>query len=63
MTKIAPAEFIKQVRQEASKVTWSTRKDTVVSTIVVLIMVLIASIFFLAVDAVIFNVVQAILGF
>ncbi len=63
MAKVALAEFIRQVRQEASKVTWATKKDTMVSTIVVLVMVLIASIFFLVVDAVVFNVVQAILGF
>ncbi len=63
MTKVAVADFIKQVRQEASKVTWATRKDTIVSTIVVLVMVLVASVFFLLVDAVIFKIVQAILGF
>ena len=60
---IVPMTFIKQVRQEASRVTWSNKRDTLVSTVVVLVMVLVASIFFLVVDAVIFNVVQAILGF
>ncbi|MES3019197.1 MAG: preprotein translocase subunit SecE [Bacteroidota bacterium] len=56
-------EFIRQVRQETSKVTWSTRKEVMVSTSVVLVMVLIASVFFLIVDGVIFKVTQAIMGF
>lgn len=63
MAKVTLIDFITQVRQESSKVTWITRKDTIVSTIVVLVMVLIASVFFLIVDWAIFNVVQAILGF
>lgn len=63
MANVAPSEFIRQVRQEASKVTWASRKDTITSTMVVLVMVLIASVFFLAVDAGIFYIVQAILGF
>lgn len=63
MARIAPAEFIRQVRQEALKVTWSSRKDTIVSTVMVLILVLIASAFFLVVDWAILSVVQAILGF
>jgi preprotein translocase subunit SecE len=56
-------EFIRQVRQETSKVTWSTRKEVMVSTSVVLVMVLIASVFFLIVDGVIFKVTQTIMGF
>ena len=63
MAKVAPSEFIKQVKQEALKVTWSTRKEVVVSSVMVLIMVLIASMFFLVVDWAILSVVQAILGF
>lgn len=63
MAKVAPAEFIKQVRQEASKVTWLSRKDTLTSTCIVLVMVLVASVFFLVIDWGIFKIVQAILGF
>jgi preprotein translocase subunit SecE len=60
---VGVAEFIKQVRQEASKVTWGTRKDTLVSTGVVLMMVLVASVFFLIVDSILFKVTQTIMGF
>ncbi len=45
-----PLEFLQQVRNEASKVTWTTRNETLVSTIMVLIMVAIMAIFFFAVD-------------
>lgn len=55
--------FVKQVRQEASKVTWINRKEVITSTSVVLVMILIASLFFLAVDAVIFNFTQFVMGF
>jgi preprotein translocase subunit SecE len=50
--KTNPIEFLQQVRQEASKVTWPTRNETTVTTIMVLIMVVLASFFFLGVDAV-----------
>ena len=46
----SPLEFIQQVRNEAMKVTWTTRNETLVSTIMVLIMVAIMSLFFFGVD-------------
>jgi preprotein translocase subunit SecE len=52
MAKTNPFEFIQQVRQETSKVTWPTRRETIITTIMVLIMVALASVFFLGVDAV-----------
>jgi len=62
MANIGVVKFFKQVRQEAEKVTWSSRKDTIMSTIVVLVMILIMSVFFLIVDSVVFNIIQKILG-
>ncbi|MGQ0672231.1 MAG: preprotein translocase subunit SecE [Hyphomicrobium sp.] len=47
-----PFEFIQEVRQEVSKVTWPTWKEVWLTTIMVLIMVTLASIFFLLVDQV-----------
>ncbi len=44
--------FVQDVRSEASKVTWPTRRELVVSTIMVVIMVVVASLFFLGVDAI-----------
>ena len=43
-------EFARQVRQEASKVTWPTRKETMVTTGMVVLMAFAAAIFFFVVD-------------
>ena len=48
--KTSPLEFLQQVRSEGSKVTWTSRNETMVSTVMVLIMVIIMAIFFFAVD-------------
>ncbi len=61
MAKTNPLQFMQQVRQEAEKVTWPTRKETMVTTIMVMIMVAFASVFFLGVDAVLSRVVNAVL--
>ena len=45
-------EFLAQVRQEVSKVTWPTRQETTVSTIAVFIMLALAAVFFMLVDMV-----------
>lgn len=50
MTKINPALFFRQVRTEVSKVTWPSRKETMVSTAMVLAMAVLASLFFLVID-------------
>lgn len=47
-----PFQFLQQVRSEVSKVTWPTRNETLVTTVMVFIMVALASIFFLLVDLV-----------
>jgi preprotein translocase subunit SecE len=52
MAKTNPLEFLQEVRQEARKITWPTRKETMITTVMVLIMVVLASIFFLIVDTV-----------
>jgi preprotein translocase subunit SecE len=63
LAKVGALEFFKQVRHEALKVTWSSRRETIVTTGVVLVLILISSVFFLIVDSVIFNSTQAIMGF
>ena len=52
MAKTSPFEFVQQVRRETSKVTWPTRKETAVTTMMVFIMVALASAFFAVVDIV-----------
>ena len=53
--------FMRDVRAEATKVTWPTRRELVISTIMVVIMVLVASMFFLGVDAVLKWAVEKVL--
>jgi preprotein translocase subunit SecE len=48
--RVGPFKFASQVRQEVMKVTWPTRQETVVTTIMVFIMVILAAIFFALVD-------------
>ncbi len=50
MAKLNAAEFVQQVRQEVSRVTWPTRKETMVTTAMVFVMVFIAAGFFFVVD-------------
>ena len=57
-----PLAFFGEVRQEARKVTWATRQEVTVSTIMVLIMVVAASLFFWLVDSVLRLTVGFILG-
>ena len=62
MAKPNPVEFLRQVRQETSKVTWPTRRETVVSVVMVFIMVVLFSIFFFVVDQIFSFGIRAILG-
>jgi preprotein translocase subunit SecE len=62
MASANPIKFLQEVRQEVSKVTWPSRQETVISTVMVLIMVALASIFFLVADQVIAWGVQALLS-
>ena len=56
-------EFIDQVVKETKKISWSTRKETTVSMMMVFGMVLIASLFFLLVDMTMYKVIQLLLNF
>lgn len=56
MAKTSPAEFINQVRAEARKIVWPSSRETVQTTIMVIIMMTILSLFFFGVDTV-FNAI------
>jgi preprotein translocase subunit SecE len=62
MARTNPFEFLQQVRTEVAKVTWPTRRETVITTIMVLLMSLAAAFFFLAADWVLRTVVTLVLG-
>lgn len=57
-----PFTFLQQVRAETSKVTWPSRRETLISTIMVLVFALIASIFFFVADQVMAWGIELILG-
>ena len=60
--RISPAQFLREVRQEAAKVTWPTRKETAITTAMVFVMVFIAAIFFFAADFALSQAFKAVLG-
>jgi len=62
MAKTNPVQFFQQVRIEIAKVVWPTRNETLISTVMVLIMVFLASMFFLLADQVIAWFVQLLLS-
>jgi preprotein translocase subunit SecE len=62
MAKRNVGQFVREVRQETAKVTWPTGKETAITTMMVLIMVFLAAIFFWLVDTVLGSAVRFILG-
>jgi len=62
MAKYNPFQFAQEVRQETSKVTWPTRKETWVTTIAVLIMVTLSALFFMLADQVLGYLVSLLLS-
>ena len=62
MAKISPGEFMRQVRSEGSKVVWPSRRETLTTGIMVVILTSILAIFFFGVDAAFSAVVKSLLG-
>lgn len=62
MASINPAKFIREVRQEMDKVTWPTRRETTISTLMVLGLASLAAVFFVVVDWVVGTLVRMIIG-
>ncbi len=59
---ISPFKFLQEVRSEANKVTWPTRREVTITTIMVFVMVTLASIFFFIADLIIRYFVTFLLG-
>ena len=60
--RTSPGEFVRQVRSEMAKVVWPSRRETMQTTILVLIMTTILSLFFLGVDQVLGRAVKFLLS-
>ncbi len=62
MAKTSPGEFIRQVRTEANRISWPSRRETVLTSIMVVIMTLMLGIFFFGVDQFFSWVVKSLLS-
>ncbi len=62
MAKVNPGEFFRQVRAETAKVVWPTRRETMMTALMVVIMTTILGIFFFGVDSAFSALVRALLG-
>jgi preprotein translocase subunit SecE len=62
MAKTSPAQFVREVRQELTKVTWPSRRELVTTTVSVLVMSALAALFFFVADQLIATAVRLILG-
>lgn len=62
MAKTSPGEFIRQVKAETAKVSWPTRRETVTTAVMVVIMTVTLGIFFFGVDQLFARIVQALLS-
>jgi preprotein translocase subunit SecE len=62
MAKVSPLKFLQEVRSETQKVTWPTRREVMITTIMVFVMVGLAGIFFSVSDQIIRYVVTLVLG-
>ncbi len=62
MANISPIQFFRQVKQEVKKVTWPTRQEVMKTSVMVIILVAIATLFFFFVDQILGWIVKTILG-
>ncbi|WIY51527.1 preprotein translocase subunit SecE [Devosia sp. YIM 151766] len=62
MARTNPIKFLQQVRSEVSKVTWPSRNEVLISTVMVIVLVILASLFFLLADQVISWLVSLLLS-
>jgi preprotein translocase subunit SecE len=62
MAKVSPFKFLQEVRQETDKVTWPSRRETAITTVMVFIMSAVAALFFLFADQFIRYLVTFVLG-
>ena len=62
VAKTSPGEFIRQVRAETAKVVWPSRRETVTTGVMVVIMTVLLGVFFFGVDQIFSRIVQALLS-
>ncbi len=60
---VNPFQFGREVREEVGKVSWPSRRETIITTVMVVIMAIVAAIFFMLADQIISKIVKIVLGF
>jgi preprotein translocase subunit SecE len=61
VAKTSPIEFVKQVQTEARKIVWPTRRETIMTGIMVMIMTTLLGVFFLGIDSIFDFIVNSLL--
>jgi preprotein translocase subunit SecE len=62
VARVNPGEFLRQVRAESAKIVWPSRKETLMTGVMVVIMTSLLAVFFFGVDSAFSAIVQALLG-
>jgi preprotein translocase subunit SecE len=62
MARVSPGEFLRQVRSESAKIVWPTRKETLMTGLMVVIMAGLLAVFFFGVDSAFSGLVHFLLG-
>jgi preprotein translocase subunit SecE len=62
MARTSPGEFLRQVRSETAKIVWPTRRETMMTALMVIIMTALLGLFFFGVDWVFSSIVQWLIG-
>jgi preprotein translocase subunit SecE len=62
VARVNPGEFLRQVRSETAKIVWPTRRETLMTAVMVVIMTALLALFFFGVDSAFSSIVQALLG-
>lgn len=60
--KTSPAQFVRQVKQEVSKITWPTKKETMQGSIIVIVMSVLIALFLFVIDMIFAKIIQVVLG-
>lgn len=62
MAKTTPLEFVRQVQAERKKITWPTRRETVMTGVMVMMMTLLLGVFFFTIDSIFEAIVKLLLS-
>jgi preprotein translocase subunit SecE len=62
MPRVSPFKFLQEVRAEGQKVTWPSRRETVITTVMVFVMTAATAVFFLLADQIMRTVVTFVLS-